>query len=233
MYRKVDKGLHPDVELTRFLSDASLPTTRYGGVIEWRLGTNSFTLGMLEKLEENHGDGHHYMLERVANFIERILARDRAIVGAYPKLGSLTRPLAYEKLDDSLKEFIGGNAAELARLAGLRLAQIHKGLAAGQEKEVMPEEFSLHYQRSLFSSMSSLVREMGQGIEKMGAGLPAEILKEVKVLASKKDILLTTLKRITVKNLMFLRFAPMATLDYRMCCLPGRILFSMTLAETH
>jgi maltose alpha-D-glucosyltransferase/alpha-amylase len=222
MYRKVDKGLHPDVELTRFLSDASLPTTRYGGVIEWRLGTNSFTLGMLEKLEENHGDGHHYMLERVANFIERILARDRAIVGAYPKLGSFTRPLAYEKLDDSLKEFIGGNAAELARLAGLRLAQIHKGLAAGQEKEVMPEEFSLHYQRSLFSSMSSLVREMGQGIEKMGAGLPVEILNDVKVLAGKKDILLTTLKRIYSKKFDVLKIRTHGNLGLSHVLLTGK-----------
>jgi maltose alpha-D-glucosyltransferase/alpha-amylase len=200
MYRRVDKGLHPDVELTRFLTGEGLHTTKYAGAIEWNLGTETYTLGMLENMEENHGDGHHYMLERVANFIERILARDKVIIAGYPKLGSLTQPTAYEDLDDNLKEFIGSNGAELARLAGLRLAQIHKALAAGIEKQFMPEEFSLHYQRSLFSSMSSLVREMGQGIDKKGVNLPAEIMDDVKALAGKKEILLTTLKKIYSKK---------------------------------
>ena len=124
-YRKVDKGVHPDVELTRYLTDAGYPhTTKYTGSIEWRLSNGSFYLGMLEKLEENHGDGHHYMLERIGNFIERILARDRHIISNYPQKGTFTEPVAYEEIDEDLKEFIGGNAADLARLAGHRLAQI-------------------------------------------------------------------------------------------------------------
>lgn len=200
IYRRVDKGLHPDVELTRLLTKANQHSTKYAGDIEWRLGDNVFTLAMLENLEKNHGNGHHYMLDRIANFIERILARDRATLSTYPKKGSLTEPTSFKELDDNLKEFIGGNAAELARLAGLRLAQIHKALAAVPKEEFVPEEFSLHYQRSLFSSMSSLVREMGEGIDKKGAGLPPEIMGDVKALANKKEVLLTTLRRIYSKK---------------------------------
>ena len=200
-YRKVDRGIHPDVELTRYFTQAgSAHTTKYLGSIEWRLSTGSFFLGMLEKLEENHGDGHHYMLERIANFIERILARERSVISAYPKKGNITDPVAYEELDDELKEFIGGNAAEIARLAGLRLAQIHKTVANGLEKEFAPEEFSLHYQRSLFSSMTSLVREMSEAIDKRGNNIPEELDSEIKALYNKKELLLNILRRIYSKK---------------------------------
>lgn len=200
LYRKVDKGTNPDVELTRFLSGTTAHTTKYAGDIEWRLGDSFYMLGLLERMEENHGDGHHYMLDRVANFIERILARNRATVSAYPKKGSLRKPVPFDELEEELKEFIGSNAAETARLVGLRLAQVHKALAGGIEKEFLPEEFSLHYQRSLFSAMTSLVREMGQGIDKKLPTLPDEIKEEVTALNGKKDILLNTLRRIYSKK---------------------------------
>jgi maltose alpha-D-glucosyltransferase/alpha-amylase len=201
IYRKVDIGLHPDVELTRYFTNVGFKhTTKYIGDIVWRLEAGLFHLGMLEKLEENHGDGHHYMLERIANFIERILARNRAVISAYPKKGSLTEPVAYEELDDELKEFIGGSAAEIARLSGLRLAQIHKTVATGTEKELVPEEFSLHYQRSLFSSMTSLVREMTEAIDKRGESISKELEAEVEALYSKKEALLNILRRIYSKK---------------------------------
>ncbi len=200
LYRKVDKGIHPDVELTRFLTNSNVPTTKYAGDFEWRINDGVFVLGMLERLEENHGSGHQYMLERIANFIERILARNKNIITAYPKKGSLTEPSSFEDLNDELKEFIGSNGAEIARLTGLRLAQIHKALASGLEKEVAPEEFSLHYQRSLFSSMTSLVREMGQAIEKNIESLPEEIREDVKALNGKKEDLLNILRRIYSKK---------------------------------
>ncbi|MDQ6609099.1 MAG: alpha-amylase, partial [Bacteroidota bacterium] len=200
IYRKVDKGIHPDVELSRFLAASDVHTTKYAGDFEWRINDGVFVLGMLERLEENHGDGHQYMLERIVNFIERILARDKQTLFAYPKKGSLTEPVGFDDLADELKEFIGGSAAELARLAGMRLAQIHKALANSLEKDFLPEEFSLHYQRSLFSSMTSLVREMGQAIDKKSENLPDEISEDVKKLNSEKELLLNTFRRIYNKK---------------------------------
>jgi maltose alpha-D-glucosyltransferase/alpha-amylase len=206
LYRKVDNGPHPDVEITRFLTNVDgVHTTRYAGAIEWHLNRGNFVLGLLEKLEENHGDGHHYMLERMANYIERILARDKAVTSAYPKKGSFTKPVAFEELDHELREFIGGNAAEIARLIGIRLAEVHKAIAANLETEFAAEEFSLHYQRSLYSSMSSLVREMGQAIDKNLNKLPPGITEEVKQLNDKKEQLLTTFRRIYTKKLDVLK----------------------------
>jgi maltose alpha-D-glucosyltransferase/alpha-amylase len=200
IYRKVDKGVHPDVEITRYLTGTDAYVSKYAGTIEWQLQDSVFILAMLEKQEENHGNGHQYMLERLANYMERILARNRPVIAAYPKKGTLTKPVSFEELEFELKEFVGGNAAEMARLAGKRLAEVHKALAANMEKEFLPEEFSLHYQRSLFSGMSSVVREMGQAIEKNIDNLPPEITEDVKVLGNKKQQLLTTLRRVYTKK---------------------------------
>lgn len=201
LYRKVDKGIHPDVEITRYLTESSTGlTTAYTGSIVWHLNAGSFHLAMLEKLEENHGDGHRYMLERMANYIERILARDRTRILGYTKQGTLSSPVGFDELDDELKEFIGGNAADLARLTGHRLAQIHKAIAGGMEKEWIPEEFSLHYQRSLFSSMTSLVREMVQIVEKKKDTLPSSIRQEAESLLNKREDILQSLKRVYSKK---------------------------------
>ncbi len=202
-YRKVDKGVHPDVETTRYLSeDIGYPhTTKYVGGIEWRLDNNFFQLGMMELLEENHGDGHHYMLERVTNFIERILARNRSYLSSYARHGSLTHPVSFDELDEELKEFIGGNAAETARLIGERIAEVHIALATSYEKDFLPEEFSLHYQRSLFASLISLVRETWQSIDKNTNKLPENIQPEVQTLRNQRDVVLNTLKRIYSKKL--------------------------------
>ncbi|HEV7333002.1 MAG TPA: maltose alpha-D-glucosyltransferase [Flavisolibacter sp.] len=201
-YRKVDKGIHPDVEITRYLSeDLAYPNiTRYIGSIEWHLNHSILQLGMLETLVENHGDGYHYMLERVNNFIERILARDRALLASYPKLGSLTEPVAFDSLPEDVKEFIGGNAAEMARLIGERTAEVHLALAGNTSREFMPEEFSLHYQRSLFSSFTSLVRETWQNIDRTLPQLPAELQQDLQAFRGKRDEVLSLLKRIYSKK---------------------------------
>jgi maltose alpha-D-glucosyltransferase/alpha-amylase len=201
LYRRIDKGLHPDVELTSYLTEAARGlTTQYAGRITWRLDGTSYYLGMLERLEENHGDGHHYMLDRVNNYIERILARNRATLQAYPKTGSLTEPVAFDELNEDLKEFVGGNAADMARNIGRRLAHIHKALAASLDNGLVPEEFSLHYQRSLFSSLTSLVRETGQVVEKKLDQAPEFIRADVKTIADSREHLLDKLRKIYSKK---------------------------------
>jgi maltose alpha-D-glucosyltransferase / alpha-amylase len=197
IYRKIDKGIHPDVELTKYLSaqHAGL-TTKYSGSIEWQFAGNTYNLAMLEKLEENHGDGYHYMHDRVANYIERILARDREVISNYKKQGSFINPVAFEQLDEATKEFIGSNAADVARNAGIKLAQVHKALAASIEPGFTSEEFSLHYQRSLFSSMTSLVRETVQLINDHKTSAPEAVQHDLTEVANAKDHILSILKKI-------------------------------------
>jgi maltose alpha-D-glucosyltransferase / alpha-amylase len=209
--------------LTKYLSAQQEGlTTRYAGSVEWHLGSYTYNLAMLEKLEENHGDGYHYMRDRIANYIERILARDRKVVSSYAREGSWTDPVSFESLDEERKEFIGSNAADVARLAGVKLAKIHKALAESTAPGFASEEFSLHYQRSLFSSMTSLVRETMQHIQKHRGRSPQYLHKDLDDLVAQREYLLSTLKKIYGKKYDVLKTRIHGNISLRSILLTGK-----------
>jgi len=204
MYRKVDYGINPDVEVSSYLWEqkkfAHLPL--FAGFIELTTNDGKVTLGLLQNLIENHGDGKTYMLERVNNFIERILARDRQQLNAAERIGSFSEPVAFEELPESSQLLFGSRAAEHMRLLGVRTGEMHLALQFDPHlKEFVAEEFSLHYQRSLFSAMQSLVRETYQNLYKTLDDLPPATKDDAAHLVGKKDDLLRLLKRIYSKKL--------------------------------
>jgi maltose alpha-D-glucosyltransferase/alpha-amylase len=116
--------------------------------------------------------------------------------------GNLTEPAAYEDLPGALKDLLGGRAADQARLIGIRTGQMHLALASGRDlKDFRPEEFSLHYQRSLFSAMVSLVREVFQNLKRNISRLPQELQPEAEELLKHRDDVLNVFKRIYNKKL--------------------------------
>ncbi|ANE49293.1 maltose alpha-D-glucosyltransferase [Flavisolibacter tropicus] len=203
MYREVDKSINPDVETTSYLSTRNLfeHIPKYLGAIEWQLEKEVIVLGMVQELIENHGTGYSYMLERINNYIERILARDRNFLNPAERYGSLIEPLSFEELPEHLQVLLGNRAADFAKLLGERTGEMHVALAAIPNTDFQPEEFSLHYQRSLFSAMQSLVRESFQSLQKHFDDLPIDVKQEANEMFHSKDHLLNMLKRIYAKKL--------------------------------
>jgi len=79
---------------------------------------------------------------------------------------------------------------------------MHQALASSKSvKDFTPEDFSLHYQRSLFSGLQSLVRESFQVSKAMLKSLPDEIRADVEQVLGQKEEVLTTLRRIYSKKL--------------------------------
>ncbi|HEY1202618.1 MAG TPA: alpha-amylase, partial [Niastella sp.] len=155
---------------------------------------------------ENHGSGYSYMKERVYNYIERILALNQETLPTWEMQGSLTEPASFEELPNELKDLLGSRAAEQAKLIGARTGQMHLALAAGKEiKDFKPEEFSLHYQRSLFSAMVSLVREVFQNLKRSLNKLPQELQAEAEELLKHRDDVLNIFKKIYTKKLDVLK----------------------------
>jgi maltose alpha-D-glucosyltransferase/alpha-amylase len=214
-YRKIERSVNPDLEMTRYLSKeagfAFLPA--FIGSIEWKDKTGCIVLGMLQEMVENHGDGYGYFLERVNNYVERILAREKnepapatqpavqAPKAPMERLGTLAMPMAFEELSEGMQLLLGAHAADQARLIGLRTAEMHLALAYGTGKDFKPESFSLYYQRSLFSSMQSLVRETYENLGRNRAKLPADLRERVDRMRAYRPELLTTLKKIYLKKL--------------------------------
>ncbi|HXB94362.1 MAG TPA: alpha-glucosidase C-terminal domain-containing protein, partial [Puia sp.] len=177
LYRKVTRAVNPDQELTRWLSrEAKFPyLPAFIGSIEWKDKKGCIVLGLLQEMIENHGDGYGYFQERINNYVERILATGKN--GPLPdeRLGTPAEPKAFEELPAEVQDLLGVHAADEARLIGVRTAEMHLALAAGTGKDMKPEAFSLHYQRSLYSSITSLVRETYENLSRHKQALPAAL----------------------------------------------------------
>jgi maltose alpha-D-glucosyltransferase/alpha-amylase len=202
MYRHVDRTINPDEEITRFLTETvNFPQVPdYFGSIEYYSGKDRIVLGMMQEQVEYHGNGRTYMLERLRNYHERISARD-----AHPVLdlkGSLANPTAFEELSDELKEFIGATVAEGMRLLGTRTGEMHKALSsATHSKDFAPEEFSLHYQRSLYAGMQTLARTALTNKSAQIEQLPNKYRKEAESVMLGKEVVLSRLKNIYQRKL--------------------------------
>lgn len=223
-YRKVEFYINPDVEMSRFLSEVAgyKHTPKYQGIIEWRSGGKTMVLGMLQELIENHGNGHSYMLERVNNFVDRILADANAKQLLNFETRALTNPISFEELPIELQEVIGGRGAEQMRLLGERTAELHKALASNtQQKEFAPEDFSLHYQRSLFASMVSLVRETFQRVFKANDAVGSLSGQLAELQIQRQDIL-QMLKRVYDHKLEVLKIRNHGNFGLRQVLLTGK-----------
>ncbi len=206
LYRRIDLSTNPDSEITRFLSEKAgftcVPT--FTGSLGLVSGGTQTMLGVMQQTTDRYGDGRTYVLERIDNFIERVLAQDKSQLTAAlaaPR-GTLSQPIGFSELPTETRELLGQRAAEQARLLGVRIGQMHQALASDTgEAGFAPEPFSLHYQRSLFSGFQSLVRERYQTQPRSLDQLPPQLRQEVEQVLARKNEVLTTLKRIYRKKL--------------------------------
>lgn len=160
IFRKVDHSINPDLEITRFLMEntafRSIPPLM--GSIELKIDKQSIVVGMLQGMIENSGDAWSNMLDRLNDFNETILLSNRAPIIS-EKRGTLISPVSYEEMPTELMELIDETTADQAALLGIRTGEMHLALASGvNHPDFRPEPYSLHYQRSLFSGLQSLVR---------------------------------------------------------------------------
>jgi maltose alpha-D-glucosyltransferase/alpha-amylase len=202
-YRKVDRGSNPDVEMSELLSEQlQFPyTPKYLGTVVWRGSRDTIVLALMQELIENHGDGYTYMRERMHNYFDRVMARNREDLQQMAYYGSLTSPMAYEDLPENIRVVLGARGADHAQLIGTRTGELHLALASSTEKDFAPEEFSLHYQRSLFSSMQSLVRETLQSTARHLQALSPEARPLAQDLLGRREEMLDLFKRIYSKKL--------------------------------
>lgn len=205
IFRKVDRAINPDLELTHFLTThttfENIPA--FVGSIEWKFDKGSMVLGMMQKVVENNGDAWVYMLDRLDDFNERVLGHSNDPGFTPPPLrGSIDSPIGYEDIPEQMKELIEGSLAELVRILGVRTGQMHIALASGSGlPEFKPEEYSLHYQRSLYAGFQSLVRATFNNQSKNVKKLSDEVRKEAEDILNMKMEILSVLKEIYRKKI--------------------------------
>jgi maltose alpha-D-glucosyltransferase/alpha-amylase len=108
----------------------------------------------------------------------------------------------YDAVPDMMKELIDGADAERARLLGVRTGEMHLALAtATDEPDFKPENYSLHYQRSLFAGLQTLVRSTFLNQSRKLQQLPDDIRKQAEDVLSMRQEVLGVLKNIYRKKI--------------------------------
>ncbi|MHA6248311.1 maltose alpha-D-glucosyltransferase [Pontibacter sp. CAU 1760] len=199
VYRKLDRAMNPDVEVVQMLTEkvgfAHVP--RFMGALEQHEdGKQPMVLVMLQELVPNQGDAWSYLGDALKRLYERILTQtDRVKVKQVNS--SLARPQAFADIPEEVQMQLGGAHVERVELLGQRTAEMHLALGnISGEKDFVPEEFSLHYQRSLYSSLMSLVRSNFDSLQKHMPNLPEHVKAEAQEVLQMREEILERLKMI-------------------------------------
>src|SRR5690554_164484 len=223
IYRKLDHAINPDLELNRFLSQRAgfkhIP--HFVGAIEWEYGRDNIVLGMMQELVPNQGEAWTYMVDKISSYNERILTLEEEDLPVPIVSGDVDNLPEYDDLEEMNRELLDLSVADRAQLLGLRTGEMHIALSSDNEHpDFRPEEFSLHYQRSLFSSLQTLVRVTYQSLKKNMKHLSPELMAEAEEVYEMKAEVLQVLKRIFKRKISAMKIRNHG--DYHL----GQVLFT-------
>ena len=193
LFRRLDEGPNPELEIGRFLSEKTdfqnLPP--FGGAIEYRSpDSEPIVVGILQGMVANYGDAWKYTLDSLGMYFEKALSLGDEI-GELPGAPATLLEASHSEVPVVLRDLIGGVYLERATLLGRRSAELHLALASSRDDpSFAPEPFTLLYQRSLYQSMESLTRRvfglLGKNVRKQ----PDVVRHEARdVLGMESDIL--------------------------------------------
>ncbi|HEU0274341.1 MAG TPA: maltose alpha-D-glucosyltransferase [Candidatus Udaeobacter sp.] len=182
LYRKIEDGVNPDVEITRFLTEhTTFPNVpAFVGAIEYRRSrTEPTVVCLLQRAVANQGDGWTLTLDAVGRYYERVLEQKADLQNETTPPGAL------------LDELIGGVYPEKIKLLGQRTGELHLALASSPDDPAFrPEPFNAMAQRSVYQNMRGSLRRAFAVLERKLHDLPAAFREEAKeVLDAEEEIL--------------------------------------------
>jgi maltose alpha-D-glucosyltransferase/alpha-amylase len=198
LYRRLEDGVNPDVELTRFLTErtsfAHVPP--YCGRLEYRQGKQEpRVICMMQALVQNDGDAWTLTIDTVGRYFERVLTERPA--PAEFVLPSISDPNGLEQFPAAALKVFNAAFPERVRILAQRTAEMHLALASDRnDPAVAPEPFSALYQRSLYQSIRNSLRRTFLALSKQMSKLPDQHKEEVAALLSREKEILDRVARL-------------------------------------
>jgi maltose alpha-D-glucosyltransferase/alpha-amylase len=193
LYRRVEEGMNPDVELSRHLTEdtsfTNLPA--YAGSIEWQRERSApTTIALLLQFVPNQGDAWSFTRDCVDRSFNHALTL-KTTLGELPEVPDSLLDVDPDSMPAVVRDFIGSVYVEMVGLLGRRTAELHLALMSlSQNPELAPEPFSLLYQKSLQQSIRGLTLKVFGELEGAVRSLDPATAEGVKrVLAARKAIL--------------------------------------------
>jgi len=197
LYRRIEEGVQPEEEMSRVLlaktTFTQLPTVF--GALRYRPEKGEpATLGIVEEFVPTEGDAWRLTLDALHRFFDRILSGS-----VHPLQLDGQRSvveLSDQELPAPVRELLG-SYLETARLMAHRIGELHVALASVTDHpDFAPEPFTIHYQRSLYQSMRSRIRQTLAVLRQRISGWPEPLRDLAGRVAQNEDKLMRLAHRI-------------------------------------
>ena len=177
LFRKLEAGTNPDVEIGRFLTKQGFEhTPKVLGSIEWSGKGGETTVAMAQSFVPNQGDAWGVTLGEVGLAAEHLLNAPDEI----PDVVLEAPVMRLARLSEHQGRDLVGSYLPMVELLGQRTAEMHFALASEpDDRDFAPELFTAHYQRGLFQSMRSLTGRAFDNARRARGRLPEEAAKVV------------------------------------------------------
>ena len=199
IYRKLDDTINPDLEISRYLSEKTgfknIPAFR--GSMTFRKGTQTeLALGLLQEKVAYQESGWDYARDAFKRYMEEARTHLKGEVTLTTK-GLATTPVSYEQMPQVMQEVMESAFPQRMILLGGITADLHACLLSGTVKEGFGSEpFSLHYQRSVFSSFQGLTRSALDQLRKCLPELSVELKADARETLKLKSEILKRFRKI-------------------------------------
>ncbi|ARV59551.1 maltose alpha-D-glucosyltransferase [Nostocales cyanobacterium HT-58-2] len=196
--RKVEEGMHPDLELRRFLSEKKLLKhfAPVAGALEYRslnragvLSTLPMTIGILQEYIPDTRNGWEYTLDSLQDYFD-LVTTQQADVTEVPVLSGSLLDLLEVEIPELAHQTIGSYLVS-TQLLGQSTAELHAALASDStNRDFAPEPFSSFYQRSVYQYSRNLTGQVFLVLQDQLKKLPANTQELARsVLNRQQDIL--------------------------------------------
>jgi len=231
LLRKLEAGIHPELEVERFLAQKQqvrhlAPVV---GALEYhRAAGGVMTVGIVQELIQDAQGGWNCTLDSLRDYFERVSAQQAAASDIPLSTGSLLGlqaaiaempDLVYDQ-HEQVSQAIGSYQA-LAQLLGRCTAELHMALASDPDHpSFTPEPFSVFYQRSIYQSARNLSGQVFIELNQRLASLSAEVQPLAHTVLNQQDALLGRFQLVLNQKITALRIRCHG--DYRL----GQVLYT-------
>jgi maltose alpha-D-glucosyltransferase/alpha-amylase len=200
LFRKIEPGSNPDVEVGRFLTERAgfdhTPQTRGGITVEIQGEQAAFAV--IQRFVPSQGDAWSHMLGSLGLIFEQVAAR-RGELGRPPPA---VHPLEVTERElDEARNLMGVTLVETS-LLGQRTGEMHLALASVPDDPVFaPERLTTLYQRALYQSTRSSIRTSFSLLRRRRATLTPTEAELADLVLEREQDLLQELRSITTEKI--------------------------------
>lgn len=204
LFRKIDEGENPDLEIGRFLTlKAGYPhVPPVAGSLEYRSNSSTYTLSLLQGFVANEGDAWSYTLDHLSRYFENVLAQTAgsAVVADWTPSEPLLQ-ITEREAPEPVRSMIGAYLQD-AELLGQRTAELHLALATERDdKAFAPEPFTQLFQRSFYQVNRTLLAQTFQLLRRRVRHLPETVAGDAKQVLELEPQIMERFKAFTKRKL--------------------------------